>query len=300
MNSEQNQLKETSNEINVKQPSIPNIENKTNSFNGLKINLNHNNNSANNQTQQNQEKTFYNKINLTEENNKSKDHPLLFYALGKLNKNIIDNNTIPLYTSQGFRSSSNDVIKRNLLSIHTSYFDELKKKKDNTIINNQIKEENDYLNPIKIYKSIHKYNIHNNCINQETYNLAKKKMYSKDILSNIKRGLLITKKDFIEQKNKALNEKHSKFIDLKEKSYDLKLKHSFDNTKTDKNEYLNKTINTERINNKFFFKDPIDHTKEELKGKEWRFDRNNKIFMKHKNWWKPDKYVIININLFYF
>ena len=288
MNSEQNQLKETSNEINVKQPSIPNIENKTNSFNGLKINLNHNNNSANNQTQQNQEKTFYNKINLTEENNKSKDHPLLFYALGKLNKNIIDNNTIPLYTSQGFRSSSNDVIKRNLLSIHTSYFDELKKKKDNTIINNQITEENDYLNPIKIYKSIHKYNIHNNCINQETYNLAKKKMYSKDILSNIKRGLLITKKDFIEQKNKALSEKQSNITDLKEKRSDLKLRHSFDTNK-DKNEYLNKTINTGRINNKFLFKDPIDHTKEELKSKDWRFDRNNKMFIKHKNWWKPDK-----------
>ena len=295
MNLEQNLLKETSNEINTNQSINQNNQNTTNSFNNsLKINLNNNNNTMN-QTQPNQEKTFYNKdVNLTEENIKNKEHPLVFYALGKLNNYKIDNNTIPLYTSQGFRSSSNDVIKRNLFSIHTSYFDELRKKKENSTINNQITEENDYLNPIKIYKSFHKYNINNNCINQETYNLAKKKMYSKDIVSNIKKGLFITKKDFIEQKNKALSEKQSKIIDLKEKRYDLKLKHSFDNTKKDKNDYLNKTVNTERINNKFIFKDPNDHTKEELKSKDWRFDRNYKMFIKHKNWWKPDKYVTIN------
>ena len=287
MNSEQNVLKEPSNGINTNQPSMPIIENKANSLNGHNINLNHDKNIEINQINPNQEKTFYNKINLTEENNKSKV-PLDFYALGKLDNYKIDNNSIPLYTSQGFRSSSNDMIKRNIFSIHNSYFDELRKKKDNSIINKQITEENDYLNPIKIYKSIHKYNVDNNCINQETYNLAKKKMYSKDILSNIKRGLFITKKDFIEQKNKALSEKQSNITDLKEKRSDLKLRHSFDTNK-DKNEYLNKTINTGRINNKFLFKDPIDHTKEELKSKDWRFDRNNKMFIKHKNWWKPDK-----------
>ena len=185
-------------------------------------------------------------------------------------------------------------MKRNLFSIHTSLYDELRKKKDYSTINNQIIEDNDYLNPIKIYKSFHKYNVPNNCINGETYNLAKKKMYSKDIISNIRKGLFITKKDFIEQKQKALNQKISKSIDLKEKRQDLQLKHSIDNTKIEKNEYLNKTINTERINNKFIFKDPNDHTKEELKSKDYKFDRNNKMFIKHKNWWKPDKYVIIN------
>ena len=140
MNSEQDHLPETSNEINTNQSTIPNIQNKTNSFNALKENLNQNNNNNTiNLTQPNQEKTFYNKNRyLTEENNKSKDHPLVYYALGKLNNYKIENNTIPLYTSQGFRSSSNDMMKRNLFSIHTSFYDELRKKKDKSTINKQI------------------------------------------------------------------------------------------------------------------------------------------------------------------
>ena len=58
---------------------------------------------------------------------------------------------------------------------------------------------------------------------------------------------------------------------------------------------LYKTINTENGNNKFIFKDPNDYTIEVLKGKNFKFDRNNKIFLKHRNWWNVEKYVI---NLF--
>ena len=57
---------------------------------------------------------------------------------------------------------------------------------------------------------------------------------------------------------------------------------------------MNKTLNTEINNNKYIFKDPNDYTRKELISKNWRFDRNLKQFIKHKNWWKPDKYVIIN------
>ena len=53
-------------------------------------------------------------------------------------------------------------------------------------------------------------------------------------------------------------------------------------------------MNTELNNsNRYIFKDPNDYTKEELKNKEWRFDRNYKMFIKHKNWWNSDKYVFI-------
>lgn len=286
---EKNSPSENSNENNI----IPNLKYKTNSFNTLKKNVNQNNNNSTiGQTEPNQIKTYYNKnINLTEEN-KNKEHPLLFYTLGKVNNYKIYNSNIPLYTSQGFRSSSNDMMKRNLLSINTSYYDELKKKKGNSTIRQQIIEENDYLNPLKIYKSFHKYDVSNNCINQETYNLAKKKMYSKDIISNIKKGLYITKKEFIEQKKKILDDNKSKSIDLKEKNSDLHLRKSLDNDKI-KNGQMNKTINTETNINKYIFKDPNDYTREDLIGKNWRFDRNNKIFIKHKNWWKIDKYVII-------
>ena len=35
----------------------------------------------------------------------------------------------------------------------------------------------------------------------------------------------------------------------------------------------------------------LREAKEELMSKNWRFDRNYKMFIKHKNWWKCDKYV---------
>ena len=57
------------------------IQNKTNLFNTLKKNVNQNNNNSTiGQTEPNQIKTYYNKnMNLTEEN-KTKEHTLLFYT----------------------------------------------------------------------------------------------------------------------------------------------------------------------------------------------------------------------------
>ena len=293
------QLESSKDEINNNNNKvfIPNIHYKTNSFNALKKDLKINNNYIVNNTQPNQEKEklekfrSQKKINLSEDNNHndSIEHPLVFYALGKIKNPKINNSNIKLYTSQGFRSSANDVFERNLFSINSSCYDDLRKKKGYSTIKQQILEENDYLNPLKIYKSFHKYDVRNNCINQETYNLAKKKFYSRDRHSNIKKGLFITKKEFLEQKKNLLNKKESKSIDFKEKE-----KSPVEDNNVD---YKNKTINTDtNINNaKFIFKDPNDYTKEKLKSKEWKFDRNYKIFIKHKNWWKSDKYVKINI-----
>ena len=268
---------------------IPNIHYKTNSFNSLRKDLKLNCNSINNNSQPIQEKEKYGsqkQINLSEDNNNndSMEHPLVFYTLGKIKAPKINSSNIKLYTSQGFRSSSNDMFERNLFSINSSYYDELRKKKEYSTIKQQILEENDYLNPLKIYKSFHKYDVHNNCINQETYNLAKKKLYSRDRLSNIKKGLFITKKEFNEQKKNLLNKKESKSIDFKEKE-----KRSSEDNVNYKNKAISTDINVN--NNKYIFKDPNDYTKENLNSRNLKFDRNYKIFIKHKNWWKIDKYV---------
>ena len=152
----------------------------------------------------------------------------------------------------------------------------MKKKKEYGLINNQIIDENNYLQPIKVFKSFHKYDVKDSCINQETYNITKKKLFSRDRYSNIKKGLNITKKQFIEEKNKFLKEKVSRSIEVK-----------------DNKNQLYKTINTDINCSKSIFKDPNDYTIEELKSNDWRFDRNFTKFIKHKNWWKSDKYVII-------
>ena len=249
-------------------------------------------------SQLNQEKTFYPKNNnLTEDNKTPREHPLVFYALGKTPGPDKNKMSIPLYTSQGFNSNSNDLLKRNMYSIHTSYYDELKKKKEYATIKNQIIEENNYLKPLRVFKSFHKYDVKESCINQETYNITKKKLFSKERFSNIKKGINITKKQFIEEKNNFLRNKISKSIEIKEDNN--KILNSFDNnyniTKPDNNNNnaLYKTINTGIKANKSIFKDPHDYTIEELKSNDWRFDRNFTKFIKHKNWWKSDKYVII-------
>ena len=276
-------LSEFPKDINKIQSISPNIKYRTNTFNLFKDNSDKNNNNLI-KTQPNQEKdkTFFNKNITVSNNNNSMDHPLVFYALGKINESKIENKTIPLYTSQGFRSHSNDLIKRNILSYNSTFFDNLKNKKQNNTINHKIIEENDYLNPIKIYKSFHKYIPNKNCENQETYNLAKKKMYSRDIFSNIKKGMYISKNEFMDQKNRLINEK------TKIKKPKIKIQNSLDDSKFDDNKKHYISSHTEN-NDKFIFKDPIDHTREDLKSKDWRFDRNYKKFIKHKNWWKSDK-----------
>ena len=297
MISEKLTLTENPKDMNKSLSISPHIKYKTKYFNLFKTNMNQNNNNDNNLTKSSpngeKEKDSFNKSIKISNNNNPLDHPLVFYALGKVNKSKIDNKTLPLYTSQGFHSYSNDLIRRNILSLNTlnnTFFDNIKKTNENSSVKHKILEENDYLNPIKIYKSFHKYIPNKNCFNQETYNLAKKKIYSRDIFSNIKKGVNITKKEFIEQKKNLMDDK-IKSVELKIKKPNIKIKHSFDDTKYDNDKKYN-TIHTDN-NNKYIFKDPIDHTKEELKSKEWRFDRNYKNFIKHKNWWKRDKYVII-------
>lgn len=53
---------------------------------------------------------------------------------------------------------------------------------------------------------------------------------------------------------------------------------------------LNKTVKNKNNNNIIFeFKDPTDYSKKELKSNNLHFDRNNKKFIRIRNWWKTDK-----------
>ena len=302
MNSKKLTISEDISNHNCNQTFFPNMKYRKNILDSPRNDIEQNNNKSLNikpqASQSNQEKASNaQNNNLTENNSTPREHPLVFYALGKVSGVKEKNLGIPLYTSQGFRSNSNDLLKRNMHSIHTSYYDELKKKKEYGLINNQIIDENNYLQPIKVFKSFHKYDVKDSCINQETYNITKKKLFSRDRYSNIKKGLNITKKQFIEEKNKFLKEKVSRSIEVKDNKNN-KLLDSFDNnynnTTLDNNKnQLYKTINTDINCSKSIFKDPNDYTIEELKSNDWRFDRNFTKFIKHKNWWKSDKYVII-------
>ena len=277
---------------NKEENSIPNIKYRTNSFNLFKNKFIQNEEDANNQMKLTyEEKNLYPNKTLSNENNDSKDHPLLYYALAKVNNSMKNKiKDFPLYSYHGGNNIPNNLLKRNLFSINTRYFDELKKKKEYSEIKNKFIEnenENDNSQKIKVNKSYNRKYIPEYC-NKEIYNLAKKKLYARDIISNIKKGLNITMKEFNEQKNKLLNEKTSKSIDIENKN-EKNLKYSLDENNLDKPEQFYKTINTETNNHRYFFKDPNDYTKEELRDKKYRFDRNNKIFFKFRNWWKIDE-----------
>jgi hypothetical protein len=270
---------------------IPNIKYNSNTFNAVKNNFDPKNTIVQTQAESYRDKTFYHgSMQKTNNINNVKDHPLLSYYKSKLNDSLKEKyNHLPLYIENGLNNVPNDIVKRNIYSINTRYFDHLKKKKEFSIPKKKTKdEENDNFSSIKIYKSYnHKY-IPDCCINMETYNLTKKKMYSRDRYSNIKTGLNITKKEFIEQKNKLLNRDLSKSLDFK-KRYIKELENSLDDSKNGNKAKLYNTINAENSNNKVIFKDPNDYTIEVLKDKNLKFDRNNKIFLKHRNWWNAEK-----------
>ena len=279
---------------------IPNIKYNSNTFNAVKNNFDPKNTIDQTQAESYRDKTFYHGSMQKANNiNNVKDHPLLSYYKSKLNDSLKEKyNHFPLYIENGLNNVPNDIVKRNIYSINTRYFDHLKKKKEFSIPKKKTKdEENDNFSSIKIYKSYnHKY-IPDCCINMETYNLTKKKMYSRDRYSNIKTGLNITKKEFIEQKNKLLNRDLSKSLDFKKRHIN-EFENSLDDSKNENKAKLYNTINAENSNNKVIFKDPNDYTIEVLKDKNLKFDRNNKIFLKHRNWWNVEKYVI-NLFIFY-
>ena len=193
MNSKKLTISEDISNHNCNQTFFPNMKYRKNILDSPRNDIEQNNNKSLNikpqASQPNQEKASNaQNNNLTENNSTPREHPLVFYALGKVSGVKEKNLGIPLYTSQGFRSNSNDLLKRNMHSIHTSYYDELKKKKEYGLINNQIIDENNYLQPIKVFKSFHKYDVKDSCINQETYNITKKNCFLEIDIQILKKG----------------------------------------------------------------------------------------------------------------
>lgn len=152
-----------------------------------------------------------NKIKSLKEKYKIISHPLEYYALGKIDKNMYNiPSTLYGLSSSRFRTnnSSHDLFNRNILSVNNSNFDNLKKVKDTKTIFDINKEGNNYLNPVSIYKIREEENkeaIKRNNINSlQWLNLVKNKLFSFDLNSKVKKGKNITLNQFYELKNKTI------------------------------------------------------------------------------------------------
>lgn len=237
--------------------------------------------------------------------NNSNIRSIDFYALGKINNYQKINSFIP--PNNGFRSTSNNLLKRNYFSINNRYFDKLKienLKKQATIYEQNI-NENNYLTPINVFNSVQNYNLPSNVVNQETYNIAKEKLFAKDIISSIKKGRQISKKDFFIEKQNLMGIKDKKLLTPNNKSLnfdnlrEMKRYNSYINIKENKKdnnfkEENNKSRNDKKLvhslsNKAFISVNPKDFTKEVLKNTIMHFDKNNSQIIRDRNWWKINK-----------
>ena len=113
-----------------------------------------------------------------------------------------------------------------------------------------------YLTPLNVFKTIQKYDLPNNVINQETYNIAKEKLFAKDILSTIRKGRCISKNDLIFQKQNLMNKNNNKYLTPTNKSLNVdeikelkRYKSSFNLIENHEGEKKDK-INNENCENK--------------------------------------------------
>ena len=235
-------------------------------------------------------------------------HSIDFYALGKVPPYQKNTNFIP--PNNGFRSTSNNLIKRNYFSINNRYFDDLKNiypKKQATIYEQNI-EENNYLTPLSVFNTVQRYDLPNNVVNQETYNIAKEKLYAKDIFSTIRKGKRLSRNDFFAQKknlmednknkllytpsNKSLNNDNNNTKELKRYNSSVNIKEYERDLKNEM--ILNKEKNEKKLihsssTKAFIPKNPKDITKEILTNRNLLFDKNHSQIVRDRNWWKINK-----------
>ena len=249
--------------------------------------------------------------NLSNDKNKNNINvrSIEFYALGKVNNYKKINHFIP--NNNGFRSTSNNLLKRNYFSINNRIFDDLKDrnpKKQATIYEQNI-DENNYLTPLNVFNSFQRYDLPSNVVNQETYNIAKEKLFAKDIFSTIKKGNHISRNDFVSQKQNLLGSsdtKDNKFLtpnnnrsinddNIREfKRYKSCINIMEENRDKKYNE-INKDKNNDKklINSSssraFVPKNPKDFTKEILANTIIHFDKNHTNIVRDRNWWKINK-----------
>ena len=235
-------------------------------------------------------------------------HSIDFYALGKVPPYQKNKNFIP--PNNGFRSTSNNLIKRNYFSINNRYFDDLKNiypKKQATIYEQNI-EENNYLTPLSVFNTVQRYDLPNNVVNQETYNIAKEKLYAKDIFSTIRKGKPLSRNDFFAQKknlmednknklfytptNKSLNNDNNNTKELKRYNSSVNIKEYERDLKNEM--IINKEKNEKKLihsssTKAFIPKNPKDITKEILTNRNLLFDKNHSQIVRDRNWWKINK-----------
>ena len=239
---------------------------------------------------------------LTEENkninNNDQEHPLDFYALGKV-KNCPK--YIPNFSpNRAFYSTSNDLITRNIFSLNTKKYDNLKNNKNFSALSQQNIDENNYLKPLEIFKTYKKSNLPSNAINTATYNIAKEKIFTKSNISLIKKGNNLTFNTFMDYKKNAIlnlkrnNNKSANDEKIKEKNLQ-RINTESNYNYINKNREIKKKYGFSHDNFTEFNKpiiqyiNPIDYSKQKLKNNTFYFDKNNQQFLKHKNWWIPDK-----------
>ena len=194
----------------------------------------------NNLKEKNKYGFFQNKTFVPEK--KSQFHPIEFYALGKIPSGTVYPS---LQWNKGIKSTSNNIIERNALSINTKKFNQINVYKNLTSIYEQNVTENNYMHPVKMFRTYEKYKIPNNTTNFEVYKIMKEKFFSKDT----------------ETDNNKTEKKEEKKI-AKKSIEDMK-QHS---------------------NSGFIYKDPNDYTKKLLKNNTYYFDKNNTQMIKPKKW----------------
>jgi hypothetical protein len=249
--------------------------------------------------------------NLSNDKNKNNINvrSIEFYALGKVNNYKKINHFMP--NNNGFRSTANNLLKRNYFSINNRIFDDLKDKnpKKQATIYEQNIDENNYLTPLNVFNSFQRYDLPSNVVNQETYNIAKEKLFAKDIFSTIKKGNHISRNDFVSQKQNLLgtaDTKDNKFLTPNnnrsindDNIREFKRYKSCINIMEENRDKKYNEINKEKNNDKklinssssraFVPKNPKDFTKEILANTIIHFDKNHTNIVRDRNWWKINK-----------
>ena len=211
-----------------------------------------------------QNKTFYSL------RKPSETHKLEFYALGKVSPKTKYSN---LEWNKGIKSTSNDIMQRNALSINTRKFNGMNIHKNLSNLNEQNISQNNYLDPVKIYKTYEKCNLPKYATNVETYKIMKEKYFAKDIHSQIAQGRPLSRKEFIKQKENLL--KNNK-LNMTNRTF---RKNIVDHKEEKKG--INKSCSESAG---LEFKDPNDYSKQLLKNNYLYFDKNNNQMIRQKKY----------------
>ena len=251
-------------------------------------------------------------------------HPIEFYSLGKLdpNRKCIDIPNNNFYKKRipklNYNRSSHELFDRNILSVNNPYFDRFKEVKPKQKIPIPIKDENNYLNPLKSLQIRNEQNFegqqHNNINSLEWFHLIKNKIYIVDHPSRIKKGNNISLNEFYQEKGFPKTEKNnnsrrgydtnigkSKSISYyfnikrfkKDNEFLINQKQPFQTEKENvqidnENNYWRKLRIERELKNNTDNNDIKNPNEKKLKNNLYYFDKNNKNIIRHKNWWIID------------